>query len=297
MRLLHVLQPFFLFATGLTYFLGAGISRYLGAELHWDWFLAGLAWMASVQLGAQAVFGYFNTMNTKQAQDQVNKQTSKPSPSELRLSGQSVLLIALACFTAAASLTVLLISQLQSVPVVYLIMVLGLLAGLSYTLPPFALATRGYGELILAFSFGFLTLALGFTIQTGSMHRLILMIAFPMVVLLIAMFIALGLRNYARDSRLSIQNLVTRMGWSSAIYFHNVFILSAYLLVGLAALLGLPGFALWAALLSLPVGLLEIWQMWRIGQGGKPNWKALTINAAATFSAMAYLLAYSFWTH
>jgi 1,4-dihydroxy-2-naphthoate octaprenyltransferase len=297
MELLHVLQPFYLFAAGLTYFLGAGVARYLGAELIWDWFLAGLAWMACVQLGAQAVFGYFQAINQGQPQNRVNNQPTNRSRNALRLSVQSVLIISLACFTAAASLTVMLISQLQSAPVVYLIMALGLFAGLLYTLPPFSLATRGYGEIILAFSFGFLSPALGFTIQTGSLHRLILMIAFPLVVLLIAMLIAFSLRNFSRDSRLGVQNLVTRMGWSSAIYFHNVLILSAYLLVGLAALFGLPGFALWAALLSLPVGLMEIWQMWRLGQGGKPNWKSLTINAAATFSAMAYLVAYSFWTH
>jgi hypothetical protein len=78
---------------------------------------------------------------------------------------------------------------------------------------------------------------------------------------------------------------------------HNVLILVAYLLLGLAASLGLPGFAVWPAFLSLPLGLLQIYQMWRISNGFKPNWTAVTLTGLALFAFMAYMITYAYWTN
>jgi hypothetical protein len=70
-----------------------------------------------------------------------------------------------------------------------------------------------------------------------------------------------------------------------------------YLLLLVARSLGFPGFATLAGLLTLPVGLFQIWQMRAIANGARVNWNALTIGAVALFAALSYLLAYAFWTH
>jgi hypothetical protein len=48
--------------------------------------------------------------------------------------------------------------------------------------------------------------------------------------------------------------------------------------------------------LTLPIGLLQIWQMRRVADGAKPNWMTLTITPMVLFAAMTYLLAFAFWT-
>jgi hypothetical protein len=68
-------------------------------------------------------------------------------------------------------------------------------------------------------------------------------------------------------------------------------------LLGLAALAGLP-ISIWlAGFLTIPLGLLQIWQMKRISDGRKPNWNNLVITAALLFAASSYFLAYAFWTY
>ncbi len=77
---------------------------------------------------------------------------------------------------------------------------------------------------------------------------------------------------------------------------HNVLILSAYFLLGLAMFFSLPLAIALPAFLTLPIGLLQIWQMRRIAAGVAPNWRALTLTGLALFASMAYLLAFAFWT-
>ena len=76
---------------------------------------------------------------------------------------------------------------------------------------------------------------------------------------------------------------------------HNIFILFAFLILGLASFIGLPTKVAYPAFLAFPLGLLQIWQMRRIAIGLKPNWKALTLGAVALFGVMSYMLTFSFW--
>jgi len=77
---------------------------------------------------------------------------------------------------------------------------------------------------------------------------------------------------------------------------HNILILSAFLLLGLAATFGLPLAIVLPALIPLPLGLLQIWQMRRIDAGAKPNWTTMGFTAVILFASVAYLLAFTFWT-
>jgi hypothetical protein len=50
------------------------------------------------------------------------------------------------------------------------------------------------------------------------------------------------------------------------------------------------------ALLSLPLGLFQIWYLNRIAAGAKPNWNLLGVLAVIVFGVTAYLLTFSLWT-
>jgi 1,4-dihydroxy-2-naphthoate octaprenyltransferase len=111
------------------------------------------------------------------------------------------------------------------------------------------------------------------------------------------MLLTFELPDYAMDVKFGKRTLLVRLGWQRGMTLHDLLIISAYLVLGLAAILGLPSFLVISTFLTLPLAALEIWQMRRISSGSKPNWLALTLNAAALFGGMAYLVTFAFWTH
>jgi 1,4-dihydroxy-2-naphthoate octaprenyltransferase len=122
------------------------------------------------------------------------------------------------------------------------------------------------------------------------------MTTFPLTALHLAMVIIFGLPDFAQDLKLQKLTLLARMGWREGMTFHNILILVAYLLLGLAATFGLPPLIAIPAILTLPLGLLQIWQLSRIAAGSKPNWVTLRLTAMTIFIATTYLLTYAFWT-
>jgi len=50
-----------------------------------------------------------------------------------------------------------------------------------------------------------------------------------------------------------------------------------------------------AKLLTLPIGLFQVWQIWQISRGAKPRWNILKITAYATFAITLYLQTYTLW--
>ncbi len=290
-------RPIFLLGVALTYALGAGIAHYLGNQIDWGVYFIGQAWITTMQLSAFFLGDYYNS-------PRINGILQKPidhsgsGSSEVKWPSQRVaLLAAFACLAMVASSSVLLISQELLDPEISMIMVFIFLCAFFYSAPPVSFETSGYGELIVAIVSVLLVPAFAFLLQAHDLHRLLAMSTFPLVGLFLAMIIALEFINYGVDIKHGKRTLLVRIGWQSGITIHNLLILSAFILVGLAAVFGLPHFVIIAAFVTLPIGLFGIWQLLRIGNGSKPNWTALKISAIALFGSMAYLITYSYWTH
>ena len=116
------------------------------------------------------------------------------------------------------------------------------------------------------------------------------------LVLGLALALSYELADYAADLKHGRRTLMVRMGWQRAMLLHNGMILVAFLLLGLALSFGLPLFIGLPAFLPLPLGLLQVWQMRRISEGARPNWRALRLTAVVIFATTAYLLTFAFWT-
>jgi 1,4-dihydroxy-2-naphthoate octaprenyltransferase len=201
----------------------------------------------------------------------------------------------LTCLAFLASLTVVLIAQVDLAPEAYLIMGLAFLGAFFYSTPPVKLEASGYGELTTSVMIAFMVPAYAYLLQAGELHRLVAMSAFPLAALHLAMLLAFELPDYATDLKYGKRTLMVRLGWERGMALHNILILSAFLLVVLAAAFGYPWFAAWPALLPLPLGIFQIWQMRRIAEGSPPNWNALVVGALALFGAMVYLIGFTFW--
>ena len=188
------------------------------------------------------------------------------------------------------------LQEMVLTPATLLVMTLIALGAVFYSVPPVRLAFSGYGELVVAILFANFLPAFAFLLQKGELHRLLAMSTFPLTALGLALALSYELADYAADLKHGRRTLMVRMGWQRAMLLHNGMILVAFLLLGLALSFGLPLFIGLPAFLPLPLGLLQVWQMRRISEGARPNWRALRLTAVVIFATTAYLLTFAFWT-
>jgi 1,4-dihydroxy-2-naphthoate polyprenyltransferase len=289
-------RPIFLLGAALVYALGAGIARYLGVTIDWVLYLLGQAFVSTLQLSAQYLNEYFDAPGDIHNKNRTIFSGGSGAIGPGKLSRNTALIAAATTLTFVASLTVVLLQQNALSPLVVLVMVLSFLFAFFYSVPPVRLAETGYGELTTSVVVANLVPAFAFALQSQDLHRLVMMSTFPLTALHLAMMIVFDLPDYASDLKQGKQNLLIRLGWQGAMTLHNLLILSAFLLLGIAIWAGLPWPIALPAFLPLPLGFLQIWQMRRIAAGAKPNWTTLVLTAVVIFASMAYLLAFAFWT-
>ena len=290
-------RPFFLLGAALVYLLGMGIARYLGFSLDWGIYFLGQAWVTTLQLSTH----YFNEYFDSPADAANNNRTLFSGGSGALgkdgLPREIALWAGIATLTAATSFTVMLMRATNLNPIALLVMLLIFFGAFFYSVPPVRLVESGYGELTTSVVVASLVPALAFVLQTGEMHRLVAMSTFPLIALHLAMMLAFELPDYATDLKFKKLTLLVRLGWERGMTLHNLLILIAYLLFGVAMIFGFPLSAGLPALLSLPLGLFQLWYMTRIAAGAKPNWNLLGWLAVLGFGLTTYLLTFSFWTY
>ncbi|HIE56878.1 MAG TPA: prenyltransferase [Anaerolineales bacterium] len=280
-RLSH---PLTLLSGALLFALGAGIARYLGTGTDWRLYFLGQAWVILLQLAVHYLSEYFSSPPH-------NNTTS----SNTDLPRAALLWASAAALTAVTSFT-LMLRVAGAGSAALLIMLLFFASGVFYALPPARLIESGYGELLASVAMAGLIPTLAFTLQFSQIHRLAAMSTFPLIPLHLAMLLTFEFPTYAGDLKHEKRTLLTRLGWQNGMNLHNLMILAAYLLFALALFAGFPTSIGLPALLTLPLGLFQIWYLSRIAAGVKPNWHLLAWTGIAVFAATAYLLTFSFWT-
>ncbi len=296
-RLFFILsRPLFLVGGVLVYALGAGIARYLGAPIDWGLYILGQIYVTTMQLSANYLNEYYDSPADRDNPNRTPFSGGSGAVGEGKLSRETVMWASLTTLTILASLTVVLINVATVSPLLITIVVLAFLASFFYSVPPVKLAYSGYGELTTSILVANLVPIFAFVLQYQELHRLLAMSTFPLTSLHLAMMIAFEFPDYLNDIKHNKLTLLVRVGWQRGMILHNILILSAFLLLGLAATFGLPLAIVLPALIPLPLGLLQIWQMRRIDAGGKPNWTTMGFTAVVLFASVAYLLAFTFWT-
>jgi 1,4-dihydroxy-2-naphthoate octaprenyltransferase len=290
----HITRPLDLLGGVLVYALGVGIARYLGSPIDWVVISLGQVWVTTYQIGFHFLAAYFllpikpGDRNRLPISDE-----GEENPTEIRR--DLVLWAAFAAFAATTSLTLILMVSNGVNGSILILQGLLMLGAILYCVPPFRLIYSGYGELIRSIIMANLIPAFAFMLQYGDIHRLVGMSTFPLTTLHLAMLLAVQLPGYYTDIKNNHETLLVRLGWARGMIFHNLLILSAFLVVGIAMLFGLPAPVALPIFFVLPLGLFQIWYMTRIAGGAKPNWRVLSLTATLTFGLTAYLFAFTFW--
>lgn len=282
-------RPLFLLGGVLLYALGAAIAAYLGRPFDRTLYLVGQILVTLLQLMTHYLNEYFDS-----DADQHNSSRtwlsggsgaigSEGLPKKVALYA-AVITLALAATIATAALVTDAFPALA-----WLVLLLSFSGAFFYNAPPLRLASSGYGELIASVVTAGLTPAFAFALQTGELHRLLLMSTVPLIALCFAMIMVFELPDYATDLKHRKRTLMVRLGWSAGMRAHDIAIVFALVSFGVAFSLGLPPRVGFGALIVVPLAAAQIWQLNRIRQGYPPKWNSLTLSAMALFATAAYL--------
>lgn len=288
-KILTFSQPLQLLFAAIAYTLGAGIARYLGADLRWPAFWLALLAVLALQVSAMLFAAYFRQPLTPLAPDETPRQREQ---SQVRLLQSAYAALTMFCVVTVTMLYVRALDLSTG-----LLLALSLVLLMAYAVPPFSLSRRGHGELALAVYLATLLPALSFLLQAGKFHRLLPLATFPLTLLAIACYLAANFPTFAADQKLARHTLLTRLTWQWAVPIHHVLVLAAFLLFAAAPLMGVSWGLIWPVFLALPFGILQIAWLQRIANGGTPVWKFVNILVPSLLGLTVYLMTLSFWLH
>ena len=286
---LQISRPHFLLGGFLVFGLGATIATYLGRSIDWTLYILGQFLVTSTQLMAQAMYMFFNRARDQEITFQSLFSGNRKALDPEHLPYTAALISTIVALTISATLAAILLVVMNVNLVTWAFILMGFITAFFYSTPPVRLITSGIGEIIAAIVLASFVPIISFTLQTGELHRLLLMSTIPLAALLFAAFIAFEFADYASDLKRDRQTLMVRLGWETAMKFHNLALLFAIISFLTAYVIGLPNRVALGALISFPLAIAQIWQLNRIKAGLPPRWRTFTLSALALFAMTTYL--------
>jgi len=279
----------------LTYSFGSGIQDYLGQSINKGAFTGGLVFLLLLMSGAMLLSAFYATYFVRRNSPNASPDLADLEPDALKRIRTMTLTLALALLTGATIMLVVLISthNLGSAAAFMVLIAAG--TTLLSVLPGFQLLKSGFSNIVETFFAAAIIPAVAFFLQSNDYHRLLGILSFPMVLFYFAMLIALSLKIYPEDDKQYGKQFIQVIGWQNGMTLHNLLILIGYLWMGASFLLKIPGVLIWPPLLTLPLGLFQIFHSIRIAQGAKPQWRLIQLLAYAIFGLTTYLITLSLW--
>ena len=291
---LRIARPLYLLGGVLFYALGVGIARYLGNPVNWGLVILGQIWVTIFQLGFHFLITYFHHPQIIGAPNRIQINDDREGKAQY-IRVDLILSAAFTAFAVAAILGLLFLWWIKVSGVVFMIMGLMIIFVITLVVPPFQIIKTGYGDLLQAILVANLIPGIAFSLQYGELHRLVAMSTFPLTLLYLSTQLAQQFQSYGNNILKNKTTLLTIMGWERGMMLHNLLILIAYFLFGVAMLFGLSPRVTLPVFFVLPLGIFQIWYMTRIAAGAKPNWRLLNSTAIFVLGLTTYLLAFSYW--
>lgn len=280
------LRPLHLLLAALTYFLGASIADYLGNNFRAVPFWLGLLGVLLAQLTMSLLPEIFRLDAEPPAKNETRSGRQALRNNLLYVSIASLASLVLIFYTLYAT------KQLSFAS--FLFPGISLAIILLYSLPPFQLVNRGFGELLLAIHISYIIPSIAFVVQAEDVHRF-LALTVPLTFLAFSYFLVKNFQSFAQDQKYGRVTLLTRLGWERVVPLHHIFVLFAYIFFLAMPAFGLTLSLLAPAFITLPFALYQILQLRNISLGLPPNWKILHATALGVFGLTTYFLTLTFW--
>ena len=282
-------RPVQLMLALLSFWLGVGLARYLGATILPDSQIFGGLFVVFLMAASNLLTEYFRPFNEPLVLGETRAEREK-----LR----SLLLVVSISFLGVGVFLVFLLQRAGfiQIDIAILLVLFGLLA-LANAVPPFRFTNRGFGGLSSAIQISSLSPTLAFLLQFGGLHRLLTIFTLPLFFLALAYFIALDFPSYADDLKYERRSFLVSLTWQRAIPLHNALLILAYLFFAAIPFLGVPIGLVWPVLLTLPLAAYQVFIMRGLSDGAKPIWPVFVAMSTAILGLSTYLVALTFWLH
>jgi hypothetical protein len=162
---------------------------------------------------------------------------------------------------------------------------------------PSQVSGGGLLEFLQALYFANLIPLIAFSLQSNLVHRLIFILTFPMFFLYFAYFIVSSLPNVEKKIGTKDRSLIFMNGPILSLRIHNLLVLLAYLTLLSGSFFDVPWKLIWPVLITLPIGLIQIWQINLILRGHKPGFTPLIFTAIITTGFATYLMILSLFVN
>ena len=177
-----------------------------------------------------------------------------------RRTGFRLMLLALSSFTALT--LVYLVYYFNLRPYLLPMAILGIFGGLFYSAPPFRWAYRGFGEIFIGVSYGWLATVSGYYIVTGRIDLPSTLLSLPAAFTVFSLIVINEMPDYEADLAVSKKTLVVRLGVEKAKVLYTISNAMALATASIAGfyLSGFQGFVaalvILAPILIYPITLL-----------------------------------------
>ncbi|MFQ6077746.1 MAG: prenyltransferase [Thermodesulfobacteriota bacterium] len=248
-------RPHFHSVGVLPFVLGLTLSWRIGNPINWPVFLLGVFGVILIMLAADYGGETYDIREDSTTWSEGGNPFSGGSGMVIRgrISPQQAKRASLTAFLAAILLGIFLQFGLKTGPWTLPLGLTGAFAGYYYSIPPFRWVKRGFGELLIAFCYGWLPVAMAFYLQTGSFHPLVLWLSFPIGCTIFNVILLNEFPDYQGDSQSGKKNLVVRLGRDYASKIYGVVTLLAWIFLVLSLFAGAP---VHLAILATPLYLM-----------------------------------------
>lgn len=285
--MLILTRPLHLLLVALTYLLGASIPAYLGRPIQLVTFVLGFAIVVLAQISMSYLREVFRPHNEPLVEGETPQKKETFRNNLLFLSVGMLGTMAVITFLVYLNFTLTLSS--------FLYLIFSFVLVLIYSIPPFHLVNRGFGELILAVHIAYVVPSIAFLLQAGENSRILTTLLLPLTTLALAYFLIINFTTFPEDQKYDRGTLLRRLNWERAVPLHHSLIAFAYLMFTLMPFFGFAFKLVAPAFLTLPFAIFQVIQLRAIANGAPPNWRLLTSTALAVFGLTTYFLTLTFW--
>jgi 1,4-dihydroxy-2-naphthoate octaprenyltransferase len=136
--------------------------------------------------------------------------------------------------------------------------IIGIVGGFFYSAQPVRWVRRGWGELWIGFCYGWLTVATGFYLQTGTIAPLVTWVSIPIALTIFNVILLNEFLDYPADVAAGKANLVVRVGRERATYFYAIVGVGSWVALLLSLGAGVPEYALWIFVPTACISLVAV---------------------------------------
>ncbi len=255
----------FLQATFVPVILGNVIAWQLGYQFHWNLFFLTLLGASLIHIATNMFNDYFDF---KSGNDfQVRHQNPFAGGGRVLTAGlikpSTHLVVSTTCLVLGSAIGLYFVFAL-SLPYLFLLGLFGVVSSYFYVGPPFRLAYRGIGELIVGINFGPVMTLGAYYVQTGTFAAEPFLASIPVGLLIAAVLWINEFPDMDADKAVGKRTLVLRLGYARSIAVYVGMVATAYILIVIYALLKvfsqIPITSLGSliALLSLPLAVKAV---------------------------------------